>query len=83
MTAPQRESECTIYDIIVECSTALQPFEPSDAEDVAVDSSFGWPHPEPDEAHLDRLIVGQSYKQLLFYEECCSRGFAIAVEHIT
>eukprot|EP01045_Picozoa_sp_COSAG04_P023127 COSAG04_NODE_2703_length_3709_cov_7.614404_2_plen_70_part_00 len=50
-----------------------------------VDSSFGWPHPEPDEAHLDRLIVGQSYKHLLllFYEECCSRGFEIVVEHIT
>ena len=54
MTAPARESECTIYDIIVECSLGLPllwqllslTFEPSDdfgGDEVVVESFAGRP----------------------------------------
>ena len=57
---------------------------PSDDALELVMESLRWsPHPESVEAHLDSLIVGQSYKlQLLFYEECCSRGFDVFVDGV-
>ena len=57
---------------------------PSDDALELVMESLRWSsHSEPVEAHLDSLIVGQSYKlQLLFYEECCSRGFDVFVDGV-